>query len=243
MEEKVFISINVKKSQIVATIPGKDNNEYSVIVVPGGYTFIRLSSQLKESMYDENSVYFSIPEDMTIRLERSFKTEELDENGNNIYKTDEKEVTAVELKEMLRNREKTVSEDWVVVRITKAQEIQQFPHTDENEKTYSLSRIITPTGETFLRKSEQIREVKGNPNIKEFSLKKDAKIRLTKIDWDKIVDYTPDNKPIYAQTQREVTAVELYDIFANRKKQQEVTPEEPARELDMNLVSMEGKLR
>ncbi|MDE6209555.1 MAG: hypothetical protein K2M73_07780 [Lachnospiraceae bacterium] len=225
MEEKQqdFVTVTILKTQVLGSFTSQNNGiEYSRILTSDGYTFIRPTNTLKESAYDEGKLYFSIPEDFKIGLERSYKIDgQSDADGKPVYKTEKIEVTAQELRDKVKYHKNPNPEskdsDWVVIRVTKGQIVRNF-EAKTDEGTVNLSCILTPDGETYIRPSEQIREVKGNSNLREFSLHKNQQIRLTKTNFDNIIEKNEETgKNIFETSQREVTAQELFDIHNNRQ--------------------------
>lgn len=228
MDKKTeFITINISEKQIIGKFNSNDK-EYSRIITPDGYTYIRPTDTIKQSDYGEGKKYFSIPSDFQMSLQRSYKVGE--DNGKPVYETEEKSVTAEELKNMYKKSQSNAEEnDWVVIRVTKNQVLGSFEHTTEEGEKINLSRIITPEGSTFIRQSTQLRQVQGNSNLLEFSMKKDQTIRVTKTNFDKKVGEA-NGKPVYETNQRDVTAEELFDIFQRKGKTQEFDGEKTSLE-------------
>lgn len=226
-----FTTINISEKQIIGEF-NSNGKDFSRIITPEGFTFIRPTKTIKKSDYGEGRMYFSMPKDFEISLQRSYKVGE--DKGKPVYETEEKTVSAEQLKEIYKQKNNEKINDWVVIRVTKNQVLGKFEHTAENGEKVNLSRIITPEGSTFIRQSNQLREVQGNSNLLEFSLKKDQSIRVTKTNFDKKIGEN-EGKPIYETTQRDVSAEELFDIFQRKGRNKDNDRENSVPEKDTSI--------
>lgn len=99
-----FVNISVSKKRVVNTFnvtTEKGPVEYSIILAPGGISYIRPSEKLKKDNFNEGHVYFTMHKDNIIKCQR--RTDEVlgvTDTGKNIYKVENFEMHPEELKEL-----------------------------------------------------------------------------------------------------------------------------------------------
>lgn len=150
-----FIKIEISKNRMVQTLP-TDNGDFTRILAPNGFSFIRPSNQIHDSKKEIGMAYFSLPkDDYEIKMTRSVNTGNVDQSNNPIYKQEDKLIVPVELKELFQ-----ASEEVLVVSFTKNQVVATFngvnSRNEEQEEEIEFSKILTPMGYTFIRPSSQI---------------------------------------------------------------------------------------
>jgi hypothetical protein len=154
-ENSKFLTIEISKNRAVQTFQ-TEQGEFTRILAPNGFSFIRPSNQIHPSKKDDAKVYFALPRnDFEIRMTRSVNTGEVDSNNNPIYKQEAKLVTPEELKDLFCS-----SEEVITIAFTKNQIVVKFKSvsswTENEAEEMEFSKILTPMGYTFIKPSRQI---------------------------------------------------------------------------------------
>lgn len=228
-----FVTISFKKSRVVATFE-KDGQDYSRIITPNGYTFVRSSSQIKDSFQDPGMCYLSLPEtiqkdgvweEYRIVLSKSKKKEGITEQTpkDERYESISRTVTVRELKSFIEKGylpPKHEKEEFVTFEITKTQIVDVFSSKLKSEDNTSanqndmLYRIMATEGFSFLRPVNQVKPVIENGSVQtnrfQFCLPADYQIKLTKSYKDMATNE-------YKKVERVITAKELKEHITPKK--------------------------
>lgn len=166
-----YETIVISHNQVIGQLRVGDR-DLAKIITPDGYTYLYKKDKLRQSDYDKNKLYFSLPSEYKIQLSKSEDTGEIDGEGKKIYRNKEKMVTAPGLKQMYSrlNVKQAIETDnkFIKIEISKNRMVQTFP-TDNGDFT----RILAPNGFSFIRPSNQIHESKKEIGMSYFSLPKD----------------------------------------------------------------------
>lgn len=154
-ENSKFLTIEISKNRAIQTFQ-TEQGEFTRILAPDGFSFIRPSNQIHPSKKDDAKVYFALPRyDFEVRMTRSVNTGEVDSNNNPIYKQEAKLVTPEELKDLFCS-----SEEVITIAFTKNQIVANFKSvsswSDNEAEEMEFSKILTPMGDTFIKPSKQI---------------------------------------------------------------------------------------
>lgn len=136
-----FIKIEFSKNRMVQTY-ATDNGDFTRILAPNGYSFIRPSNQIHESKKETGMVYFSLPkDDYEIKMTRSVNTGNVDQSNNPIYKQEDKFIAPEELKELFQ-----AAEEVIVISFTKNQVVPTFngvnSRNEEPEEEIEFSKKL-----------------------------------------------------------------------------------------------------
>ncbi|WP_312497064.1 hypothetical protein [Anaerosporobacter sp.] len=205
-----YETIVISHNQVIGQLRVGDK-DLAKIITPDGYTYLYKKDKLRQSDYDENKLYFSLPSEYKIQLSKSEDTGEIDGEGKRIYRNKEKMVTAPELKQMYSrlNVKQAIEADnkFIKIEFSKNRMVQTFP-TDNGDFT----RILAPNGFSFIRPSNQIHESNKEIGMAYFSLPKDDyEIKMTRSVNTGNVDQS--NNPIYKQEDKLIVPVELKELF------------------------------
>lgn len=205
-----YETIVISHNQVIGQLRVGDK-DLAKIITPDGYTYLYKKDKLRQSDYDENKLYFSLPSEYKIQLSKSEDTGEIDGEGKRIYRNKEKMVTAPELKQMYSrlNVKQAIEADnkFIKIEFSKNRMVQTFP-TDNGDFT----RILAPNGYSFIRPSNQIHESKKETGMVYFSLPiDDYEIKMTRSVNTGNVDQS--NNPIYKQEDKLIVPVELKELF------------------------------
>ncbi len=144
-EGKEFVTVTVAASKI-RPFKGKDGKEYCSIDAGQGYSYVRPTEQLRESVKIAETIYFSVPEDYDFTLKRSRS------DGQGGFVTEELKVTVNELKE--RHKKYDDTPDFVKISISAKRVVSSFTSTKSGEPV-EYCKIMAPEGMTYIRKKEQ----------------------------------------------------------------------------------------
>lgn len=111
-----------------------------------GYSYVRPTEQLRESVKIAETIYFSVPEDYDFTLKRSRS------DGQGGFVTEELKVTVNELKE--RHKKYDDTPDFVKISISAKRVVSSFTSTKSGEPV-EYCKIMAPEGMTYIRKKEQ----------------------------------------------------------------------------------------
>nr|WP_294494711.1 hypothetical protein [uncultured Anaerosporobacter sp.] len=204
-----YETIVISHNQVIGQLRVGDK-DLAKIITPDGYTYLYKKDKLRQSDYDENKLYFSLPSEYKIQLSKHEETGEMDGEGKKIYRNIEKMVTASELKQMysrLNVKQAIEYNKFIKIEFSKNRMVQTFA-TDNGDFT----RILAPNGYSFIRPSNQIHESKKEMGIVYFSLPKDDyEINMTRSVNTGNVDQS--NNPIYKQEDKLIAPVELKELF------------------------------
>lgn len=205
-----YETIVISHNQVIGQLRVGDN-DLAKIITPDGYTYLYKKDKLRQSDYDKNKLYFSLPSEYKIQLSKSEDTGEIDGEGRKIYRNKEKMVTAPELKQMYSrlNVKQSIEDNnkFIKIEFSKNRMVQTFA-TDNGDFT----RILAPNGYSFIRPSNQIHESKKETEMVYFSLPKDDyEIKMTRSVNTGNVDHS--NNPIYKQEDKLIAPVELKELF------------------------------
>ncbi len=161
-DDKGFVTISFSSKQVISTFTSRQNDtEYSRILAPDNYTFVRRTDKIKPSIKD-GKLCFSVPNDYKIKLTRSVVIEPAvkDRDGNTIkkgvYKEEELVVSAEELARMYaesKEKYKQKSDELEIYLSVPAEFVGVvFSLPDKGE----FRKITAPGGYSCIRPSNQV---------------------------------------------------------------------------------------
>lgn len=205
-----YETIIINRNQVIGQLR-VGNKDLAKIITPDGYTYLYKKDNLRQSDYDENKLYFTLPSEYKIQLTKTEDTGEIDGEGKKIYRNNEKMVTATELKQMYSrlNVKQAIENNnkFIKIEFSKNRMVQTFG-TDNGDFT----RILAPNGFSFIGPSNQIHESKKETGMAYFSLPKDDyEIKMMRSVNTGNVDQS--NNPIYKQEDKLFAPEELKELF------------------------------
>lgn len=220
--KKKFITITVSEKQMIGRFNAKETGvEYTKILAPEGYSFVRKSEKIKPSV-KEGKVCFTVPEDYNFLLQKNTKIsdDEYDEQGNILkeaeYKTEEKYVTARELSDMYEKaaeeyKLQRLENDFVTITVNKECVGKKFEF-EGNE----YHKITAPGGWSCIRPAEYLKLSEDGEKVS-FSLPKDYSLNVKKsyVVKPAIKDDSGDviAEPEYGEKKRTLSAEEFSMLF------------------------------